>query len=205
MRKMVFLAALAVFAPGEGAFAAPSASPALPPFHAIAVRGAAMVLVKAAPRRRLRIVRGARFVTARVASGRLRITTAPFHAGPLPVVEVSAPVIDAVDSVGASDVRVDGLRGGTLFVSQAGPGDVVARGREWNVEATLQGNGTMDLSGLRARTASVRLDGSGEIRVDAADSLVALIEGSGVVRYRGKPPRMRTAIDGAGAVRSSGR
>ena len=100
---------------------------------------------------------------------------------------------------GSADVRAAGSFG-DLEASISGSGGIRLRGTAESVQASVSGSGNLDLAGTPARTAAVRVSGSGDATVHATESLDAAVSGSGDVRYVGSP-RVETRISGSGSVR----
>jgi hypothetical protein len=115
------------------------------------------------------------------------------------VVELSAPVLEAVSISGSGSADVDGVSGGTFVATISGSGDVTARGSVERLSVSVSGSGSMELAGLRARTAQVQISGSGDVRIDVSEDLNVQVSGSGDVRYSGNP-RVLSNISGSGSV-----
>jgi hypothetical protein len=58
---------------------------------------------------------------------------------------------------------------------------------------------TLDLDGLAARDATVRLEGTGDVRVQATSTLDATLGGTGSILYTGSPA-VTTHTTGVGSV-----
>jgi hypothetical protein len=65
----------------------------------------------------------------------------------------------------------------------------------------VSGSGDVHTENLEARQVAVRIRGSGEVRVHAAEALQVDIAGSGDVRYRGSP-QLTVKKAGSGDVRA---
>jgi hypothetical protein len=115
------------------------------------------------------------------------------------VVELSAPVLEAVSISGSGSAHVHGVSGGTFAATISGSGDVTAQGSVEHLSASVSGSGELRLAGLRARTAQVQISGSGDVRVDVSEDLNVQVSGSGDVRYSGNP-RVLSNISGSGSV-----
>lgn len=115
------------------------------------------------------------------------------------VVELSAPMLEAVSISGSGSAEVDGLSGEVFAATISGSGDVTARGSVERLSVSVSGSGSMALAGLRARTAQVQVSGSGDVRVDVSEELAVQVSGSGDVRYSGNP-RLLSNISGSGSV-----
>jgi hypothetical protein len=134
-------------------------------------------------------------------------------------VEVTAPQIHAVSSLGSGDINIDSMKVPRLDVSiqgsgdlqaqaldtdeltlsMAGSGDLSAAGRSTRLRIDVSGSGNADASSLRAEDVTVGIAGSGGASVHATRTLAASIAGSGNVTYSGEPTVQR-AIAGSGSV-----
>jgi len=166
-------------------------------------------------------------VLARVASsvshGRL---TLAFTAGPaivtrLPLrVRVELRALRSLESRGSGSTRIGPLRADELRLDLDGSGDLaLARLDARRLELRLTGSGDVDIDGgsldsqrivlagsgsvraarLDSRDTEATIAGSGNIELAASRRLVARIDGSGEIRYRGDPA-VTEAIGGAGTV-----
>ncbi|MBC7447404.1 MAG: DUF2807 domain-containing protein, partial [Hymenobacteraceae bacterium] len=84
--------------------------------------------------------------------------------------------------------------------SIAGPGDVRHSGRCQSHPVRVAGSGNVRADELRAATATVKVSGSGDVSVAAADALDVSISGSGDVRYAGTPKSFVKNVRGSGTV-----
>lgn len=102
---------------------------------------------------------------------------------------------------GSNDARLDGLDTERLEVSISGSGDIRASGRAATVRLSVAGSGDAALADLVADDVGIKIAGSGDAHVQARSALDVSVAGSGSVRYRGDPPRVKTSIAGSGSVR----
>lgn len=134
-------------------------------------------------------------------------------------VTIATPSLEAVSVGGSGDVRVRRVRSrafeagvhgsaslvadgafGDLTAGVSGSGRMALSGSAERVDARVSGSGDVDLLALRARSARVRVSGSGGVAVEATESLDAEVSGSGHVRYAGGPS-VRSHVSGSGSVR----
>lgn len=102
---------------------------------------------------------------------------------------------------GSGDLRLVRLHAGKLSLQSDGSGAVeIGGGAVQTQRVVLRGSGNYDAPGLASREAEVAIRGSGEIRLAAAERLVAAITGSGDVAYLGQP-RITQEIRGSGEIR----
>ncbi|MDX5320096.1 MAG: DUF2807 domain-containing protein [Bacteroidota bacterium] len=87
-----------------------------------------------------------------------------------------------------------------MHVRIGGSGSIRMSGEASNLEAEISGSGRLNLFGLDAKRAYVKISGSGSSEVSASDYLEAEISGSGSVIYDGNPI-VHSRISGSGTVR----
>lgn len=120
---------------------------------------------------------------------------------------------------GSGDVELSGVRG-DFSLSVSGSGDVEAGDLQLdNCNVTIQGSGDVQLIGatadflvkqngsgdlnayaLKAVNVKVVNSGSGDIVVQAANSLHAMIDGSGDLTYHGAPEKVDVMSNGSGEI-----
>jgi hypothetical protein len=176
----------------------------VPAFTSVELAAGNDVAVHAGARRAVTVQGDAnllRLVTTEVRDGKLVVgargsfsTVAPMR------VDITVPALEALSLSGSGRLVADGVDVPRLAVFLDGSGIVAASGRAGRVVADLGGSGDIDLHRLAARDVRAGVSGSGRIRVDATRSLHAQVTGSGVVVYRGDPPRVFTSIRGSGSV-----
>lgn len=115
-------------------------------------------------------------------------------------VVVHLPVLKGLTLSGSGDASVSGVSGNEVAFSISGSGDITASGNTGRLDAQIEGSGDMGLESLETSDAHVRIDGSGDAHVVARQSLDVEINGSGDVRYRGNPDKLRQVVNGSGSV-----
>lgn len=100
---------------------------------------------------------------------------------------------------GSGNIHASGLNEKRLIVHIQGSGDVEISGTAANFDAQVQGSGNIVASPLSAAEAEVVIQGSGDAELTAITRLNATVQGSGNVRYHGKP-QVVSRIEGSGAV-----
>jgi hypothetical protein len=167
-------------------------------------------------------------VTSSVSHGRLTLAFAPGApiATRLPLrVRVELRALRSLESRGSGSTRIGPLRADDLRLELEGSGDLVlARLDARRLEVRLTGSGDVDVGGGTLESQRIVLEGSGNVRAARLDSrdteatiagsgtievaasrrLVARIDGSGDIRYRGDPA-VSEAIGGAGTVARAAR
>ncbi len=118
------------------------------------------------------------------------------------VVEASVKQLDGVVADGSGDIEATGIDAGEFDLRSSGSADIALSGRADRLRLDVDGSGDADVSGLKASDARVSSGGSGNVDV-SADRLDVTLDGSGDVRYRGKP-RLTQNVDGSGDLRRAG-
>lgn len=80
-----------------------------------------------------------------------------------------------------------------------GSGNITMNGTATNLDLSIEGSGNIDFANVKAQAATCSIDGSGDITVNAANSLSATINGSGDILYYGNPT-VSQKINGSGRV-----
>ena len=119
------------------------------------------------------------------------------------IARITVPRLEDVDLRASGDVRVTGLAGGRLALTGQGSGSFRADGRVDEVDVRIQGSGDADLEHLRARSARVVIDGSGNVRAQATEAMAATINGSGNITYSGRPRQVSEDVNGSGNIRAA--
>ncbi|QEC75989.1 head GIN domain-containing protein [Mucilaginibacter ginsenosidivorax] len=136
------------------------------------------------------------------------------------MIYVSIKEVNGVSLSGSGDVSFrEGLRAGSFRLKLTGSGDV--SGKLWvkNLDVNLAGSGDIKISGtadnsnisvagsgdytardLTTNTASVRVAGSGDARVNVSQKLEASVVGSGDVYYTGSVKSVSSSKIGSGDV-----
>lgn len=85
----------------------------------------------------------------------------------------------------------------------SGSGRIGLEGASRDFLATISGSGRVDAKDLKAKTAHVRISGSGSMELSVEDRLEAELSGSGGLRYWGDP-ELDSHVSGAGAIHRVG-
>ena len=100
---------------------------------------------------------------------------------------------------GAASVTASRLNLSRLVLDSSGAGDANLSGTAAQLQITLSGTGHCLARDLRAQTARVTLGGTGDAEVHVARALEVRLDGTGSVRYAGRP-RLQRQGDGLGDV-----
>jgi len=140
-------------------------------------------------------------VTTRVAGGTLTIAgTASSTSSTSISVEVSVPSLAALKLSGNGEISVSGIRAPRLTVAISGDGLLYGVGSTSQLDVTISGNGTAQLTHLVAGNVHAIVDGAGVIEVTATASLDAAIPGDGAIIYGGNPLQVTASVTGTGSV-----
>ncbi len=116
------------------------------------------------------------------------------------VVNVTVTSLNGVSISGSGNIAVSGYSGDSLTLSLPGSGNIIADGSANNVQITLGGSGNIYADKVTAKTATVVLNGSGNVRVFASDTLNASISGTGNIQYAGHPANVTKNVSGSGTI-----
>lgn len=194
----------------------------VPAFDHVAVGGDFDVTITAGPARGLTMTGDDNLlplIETDVRNGTLHIDTDKNLRSDEPLrIVITTPTLAGVSSGGSSTIRVSGVRADhfeasvsgssqmtaagavrELTASVSGSGDIAMTGAAQHVEGSVSGSGGLDLHGVRAQTASVRVSGSGNVSLHVTERLEARVSGSGNVSYSGNPA-VESETSGSGSV-----
>jgi putative autotransporter adhesin-like protein len=104
-----------------------------------------------------------------------------------------------VELGGSGDIDLRNMKFGRLAILIKSSGNVEASGGGKTLIARIDGSGNIDTTKYPAQIVEAKLEGSGNIRVHADESLKAAIGGAGNIEYKGKA-KVTQSITGAGSV-----
>ncbi|TWR29261.1 DUF2807 domain-containing protein [Mucilaginibacter pallidiroseus] len=136
------------------------------------------------------------------------------------IVYVSIKNVNAVSLSGSGDVFFkDGLKATSLKLKVVGSGDISGKLDVKDLESSVSGSGDITVSGraetsnvsvigsgdftgqsLATTNTSVRVAGSGDARVNAAEKIDASVTGSGDIHYTGAARNISSSKAGSGSV-----
>lgn len=117
-------------------------------------------------------------------------------------IEVTVPKLTSYQHEGAGKSVFRGLSGERFAINYEGAGLITASGKVDTLSVQASGAGSLDLDELKARNATISLEGVGSIRVYASESLTAAVDGIGSLTYYGKPAKVSKAVSGIGSVQA---
>jgi hypothetical protein len=109
----------------------------------------------------------------------------------------------SVDLNGSGNIGVDKLKATALDASVNGSGDIDLAGQAPTQKISFNGSGNYKAGNLNSKSAEIKIPGSADVTVWVTDTLNANIDGSGTVRYYGKPSVNQTG-NGSGKIVSLG-
>ena len=115
-------------------------------------------------------------------------------------VEITVPVLEAVESSGSGDISVRRVKGKEFKYTISGSGDVLLDGTVDQLEISIAGSGDVDARDLRSKEAYVKISGSGDVEVYASEYLDGRIYGSGDISYYGNPEDTNKKVYGSGSI-----
>ena len=107
-----------------------------------------------------------------------------------------------IDLAGSGNISLEKITASNISSTIAGSGDITVAGEVTSQTARIVGSGDYHGKGLKSKTATVNVTGSGNSRVWVTGSLDVTILGSGDVVYSGSPT-VNTSVAGSGSVRSA--
>jgi Ca2+-binding RTX toxin-like protein len=113
---------------------------------------------------------------------------------------VTAPAVNDFNLEGAESLKLSGYHQDKLSVTVSGYGEVHAAGETRDAALKISGAGHADLGALKAQTARIEIDGSGDATLAPTDAAVIDIAGAGEATLLTNPPKLRTHISGSGQV-----
>jgi Putative auto-transporter adhesin, head GIN domain len=174
-------------------------------FDRIEVDDRTNVTVRTGSEQQLTLRGGARLlvaVTTTVAGGTLTIDRSAKESAELDVT-ITVPLLRSLASDAAGQIELVDVDADRLGLRHDGAGTLTASGRAERLNATLGGAGELDLAGLTAERATVRVTGLGSAKVNVTDELDATVSGIGSIEYHGHPTVYHD-VSGLGDVSPAG-
>lgn len=103
---------------------------------------------------------------------------------------------------GVSKLKADKLKCANLEINLSGSGDLVLGGEAYSNDIKLSGSGSIDAYDLKTRNTTCNLSGSGSAKIRASELLDARISGSGNLKYKGSPMKIRQKVSGSGWLKA---
>ncbi|WFU07167.1 DUF2807 domain-containing protein (plasmid) [Rhizobium sp. CB3171] len=115
-------------------------------------------------------------------------------------VSVSGPAITDWKLLGSGDLTLSQIDQPQLSLSIRGSGRVAASGTADTVDVDISGSGAARLKELTAKSAQIKIRGSGDAQMTAQTDADVFISGSGNVELFGRPILRRSEIRGSGRI-----
>jgi hypothetical protein len=115
-------------------------------------------------------------------------------------VNVTMKSLKEVTLSGSGNINISEIGGDTLKVNLPGSGSLSVTGSATTVNISLPGSGNIYCNRLIAKSATVALNGSGNIEVFNMQNLDARVRGSGTIHYGGNPAQVSKNISGSGSI-----
>jgi hypothetical protein len=113
---------------------------------------------------------------------------------------LTGPSLSSVAMHGAGDIKLTDLKENDFSMQLNGSGEVSASGSARQFNVLLNGSSDVDAEELVSENANIQILGSGDLKVNARQSLDVSIIGSGNVEYYGNPEKINRQIIGSGEV-----
>lgn len=100
---------------------------------------------------------------------------------------------------GSGDLTLD-VKATDFESNLSGSGDVVLTGSSDNFVSKTSGSGDVNAINLTTKNANITISGSGDMKVNCSQSLIARVSGSGDIQYKGDPQSKDTKVSGSGDI-----
>ncbi len=136
-----------------------------------------------------------------VRNGRLRIDTdGSIRPKVQPVIRVTAPSLEAIQTSGATKIFARDLRGKSFTLETSGASKATLSGAVDELGIEVSGAADISAADLTAETAEVEVSGAGKVDLTVTQSLDVEVSGAGKVTYGGDPATVNKDVSGAGKV-----
>lgn len=115
-------------------------------------------------------------------------------------VRITGPGFSELVMVGAGSFRSGRIVAKSLSVKTVGAGNAALFGKVDKLRLAHEGAGLIDATGMVALHVDAFLTGAGQIEIEAVDTVVGSITGSGDILVNGDSPRIQRRIVGAGRI-----
>ncbi|MEN2488807.1 head GIN domain-containing protein [Flavobacterium sp. B11] len=87
-----------------------------------------------------------------------------------------------------------------LELHVSGSGNIHLKGTADKLTTKLSGSGDIDASSLKSKIVEANVSGSGNSKVNCAESITARVAGSGNIKYIGNPEKRDVKVSGSGTI-----
>jgi hypothetical protein len=116
---------------------------------------------------------------------------------------VTAPSVVRFEMESSGKLAIANYRQDRLDLDLEGDADVTAAGEAKAVQLTISGSADADLAALKAQSAKVEIEGSGDATLAPTDAAEVSISGSGDVTLLTHPAKLQSRISGSGRIRQA--
>ena len=118
-------------------------------------------------------------------------------------VTITAPQLPNLVMQGASEAELSFVDQPSLSIDAAGALELEGHGKVQTLSIDAKGASDIDLSGIEARDATVRIAGAGDVDISASGKVDATISGAGDITLHRKPEVLTSRINGSGSIEHS--
>jgi hypothetical protein len=173
-------------------------------FDAVEISGAYTVKIASGGKNSLQIEADDNLlplIKTEVRGGRLVISSKEnFNTRKSPVVTISMPDVKKVETSGASNFEISGVKNELLELKLSGASSMDLAGETGALKIDMAGAGSIDAKNLHAKSVDLNTSGAGSASVYATDALNVAISGVGSVDYYGQPKSIKKNISGFGSL-----
>ena len=117
------------------------------------------------------------------------------------VARITVPLLERVDLQASGDARISGLNGGRLALAGHGSASLTAEGPGRRARHPNPGLGRRQSGQACARARrNILINGSGNARAHVTDTIIATVNGTGEIVYRGEPRSVTEDVNGTGRI-----
>ena len=115
-------------------------------------------------------------------------------------IKISIPNIEGFTANGSVDGNINNINNKSLDVNINGSGKLFLNGKSDKVDLNVSGYSKIDAGSVISDNVHIQINGSGNIKVYATNSIDVQINGTGTVRYKGEPKNVNQQINGSGSI-----
>ena len=117
------------------------------------------------------------------------------------VVNVNVPNYDKASITGSGDMNLINFKNENLSLNIAGSGNITGNGDVQTLTVKINGSGNIMLKDLKSKTTNITINGSGDAIFWASESISAVVNGSGSIKYHGNPTNVNSDVNGSGSIK----
>jgi hypothetical protein len=115
-------------------------------------------------------------------------------------VRISIPDISEFTVNGSAEGNINKISNQKLDLVVHGSSKLNMEGKSNNLNISIHGSSKIDATTLVSENSKIEINGSGNIHVNATNSIDVHINGSGTVKYKGEPKDVKQQINGSGKI-----